>query len=365
MQPLLVDNLEKIDQKSWDALLTPSPLNTIYQTYRWHAASWQTYQKDKELFLIAVKENETLLGVAPFFKLREGKIKVLKFLSALRGDYADFIYPKENAGIFLSIFQFLSQHKNLWDEIILENIPQSSTTHQLLQKAGEVFKIPVSLINKELSFSLAFTKDPALTQAILHKDKILKSQAHFKKLSGYEVLHLHRQEEILPYLDQFFAQHIERWGQTKSPSLFLESRHREFYQNLLKELDTTNFLTFSVVKSQGKSIAFHYGFSYDKTFLWYKPTFDIHLAKFSPGSVLLKEVMDYAFFKGFHEFDFTIGPDPYKERFTNEVRENFTYRLFKTPLAYRMHTLKKGDSHFFKQVKKWLSPFLPRRGILL
>ena len=77
-------------------------------------------------------------------------------------------------------------------------------------------------------------------------------------------------------------------------------------------------------------IAFHFGFLYNKKFLWYKPSFDVRLAKHSPGEVLLKELLEYAYARGCEEFDFSIGEEPFKKRFANILRKNYSYKIFKS-----------------------------------
>jgi hypothetical protein len=90
------------------------------------------------------------------------------------------------------------------------------------------------------------------------------------------------------------------------------------------------WINFTVVKSEKRPIAFHFGFVFNKRFIWYKPSFDIDLFKYYPGEVLLKELLEYAVDKKYNEFDFTIGSDFFKKRFANKVRQNFSYKIFKT-----------------------------------
>ena len=71
----------------------------------------------------------------------------------------------------------------------------------------------------------------------------------------------------------------------------------------------------------GRAIAFHFGLSYRRRFLFGIPSFDIELQDHSPGEVLLRQLILAAIEEGATVFDFGPGEEAYKYRFaTSEVR---------------------------------------------
>ena len=102
---------------------------------------------------------------------------------------------------------------------------------------------------------------------------------------------------------------------TDHPSLFNDARQGLFFTKLTEAADATNWLRFTVVLFNDNPVAFHFGFTYNKSFLWYKPTFDISMAKQSPGEVLLKQLLTYAIDNGLTNFDFGLGNEAFKQRF--------------------------------------------------
>ena len=91
------------------------------------------------------------------------------------------------------------------------------------------------------------------------------------------------------------------------------------------------WLLFSMVEFNDQPIAFHYGFDYNDTVLWYKPSFDVEHASHSPGLVLLRYLIGYAIDQKRHELDFTIGDEPFKSRFTNSKRKTVSLKVFRNP----------------------------------
>ena len=165
--------------------------------------------------------------------------------------------------------------------------------------------------------------------------------------NGYDVLQLTKENEIIPFLESFFKQHMERRSLTSNPSSFAKKEVKDFYLNLSRHFSEPGGVIFTVIKSQGEPIAFHFGFAYNKKFLWYKPSFDVRLAKHSPGEVLLKELLEYAYSHHYEEFDFSIGEEPFKKRFANIVRKNLSFKIFKSSGPYYLNRMVTA----FKKIK--------------
>src|SRR5204863_2143955 len=108
---------------------------------------------------------------------------------------------------------------------------------------------------------------------------------------SFKVEHFQDGGEILPHLDEFFGQHLERWANTLSPSLFNDEVQLQFYRLITLGAANAGWLRFTRIEWKGRAIAFHFGFNYRGSFLWYKPTFAIDLARYSPGEVLLRQLL--------------------------------------------------------------------------
>ena len=75
-----------------------------------------------------------------------------------------------------------------------------------------------------------------------------------------------------------------------------------------------------------KIISAHVGYIYKNTFYHIMPTHDIKYSKFSPGNVLLKKMIEiYLDYKDINFFNFTIGNEVYKKKWSN--KNNYLYSL--------------------------------------
>ena len=96
---------------------------------------------------------------------------------------------------------------------------------------------------------------------------------------------------IVPEIDGFFAQHVERCTATPYESLFENERHRAFHRRLARQNADAGWLRFTRVDWDGAPIAYHFGMSFDGSFLWYKPSSKLSLARRSRGEVLLRQLV--------------------------------------------------------------------------
>ena len=105
-----------------------------------------------------------------------------------------------------------------------------------------------------------------------------------------------------------------------------------------------------MVLFNGAPLAFHFGFEYRRRFIWYKPAFDVRFAARSPGEVLLKFLLDDAIGKGLEEFDFTVGSEAFKYRFSNLSRSNDRIIVFRSASDYWIHRGRRGAKSILKKL---------------
>ena len=328
MQVRRLKDFAEIGRERWAALCSRSGTNTIFQTYEWHTAWWDAYGEASELYLLVVEDGPDLVGIAPLMLCREdGGRKVLAFIGDYRSDYLDSVYDADKPEVVHTLIAYLAGRRGDWDILNLKEIPEGSPTHRELAGAARQSGLYCVAIRKRQCPALVIKGNETKVDAIINKKKLKYYKRYFEEKPGYSVRHLAACDEIAPHLEGFFEQHITRWAETRTPSIFLEEKSKAFYRNLLSAMCDKGWVTFSVVESEGTPIAYHFGFVYRNVFVLYKPIYNPLLAKRSPGQVLLKELLTFAVARKLDEFDFTVGGEAYKRRFASEIRYNTTYRL--------------------------------------
>jgi CelD/BcsL family acetyltransferase involved in cellulose biosynthesis len=161
----------------------------------------------------------------------------------------------------------------------------------------------------------------------LGKKSIKRNRSKLGKLGKFSVEHFTDPVDIAPYLNAFFQQHIERWSSTDYPSLFNKPKNQAFYQELAK---TDIPVLFTVISVDKQAVAFHFGFISAGDLVWYKPAFDINMGSYSPGEVLLSELIEYVRAHQLTGLDFTRGNEAFKLRFCSEVNSNLNCEYYQS-----------------------------------
>ncbi len=89
---------------------------------------------------------------------------------------------------------------------------------------------------------------------------------------------------------------------------------------LFRELATRDALVVSTLTSGDELVAAHLGALYEGEFYYWLPAYDAQYSKYSPGSVLLEEMIRASHARGDVVFDFLEGNEPYKYFYANAVR---------------------------------------------
>jgi CelD/BcsL family acetyltransferase involved in cellulose biosynthesis len=254
--------------------------------------------------------------------------QVVRFLGDGRADYCDFLARENKPKALEAIFEALFASPERWDVIELNNIPSDSSTIELVRgicaRAGQ----HVLAYDQFTCRTLRIREHRDAALEIFNKAGLRRRQNYFQRNGTLRFFNVTGMA-VLPYLDQFFDQHVARWSSGKDPSLFLNECNRMFYRELAVDMAQKEWVLFSVVEFDGQPIAIHYGFDYNGSLLWYKPSFDVTYAKHSPGLVLLRYLIDYAIKQDRREFDFTIGDEAFKSRFTNHTRKTVSLKIIR------------------------------------
>lgn len=307
----------------WEELLKRASTRTVFQTHEWQRAWWESFGRGHLLLVLAQEEKPIVL--APLFGDEDGMVY---FIGSGGSDYLDFVGEVSDPEVLAEILAAAAASVPHFAGFRFYHVPSQSPTAQLLQAAADVLGFTWADEGSWVAPALEFPRFSAAAE----KKSLVYYENYLRRRASLDVLHLQDGEEILGHLDAFFAQHVARWSVTEHPSLFLQSRQRSFYRRLIRLAATTGWLRFTRITWDARPIAFHLGFSYGARYLMYKPTFDIELARRSPGQVLLRQLLLEAMAERAAIFDFGLGDEAYKRRFATRIDAVRTFGVFPRPV---------------------------------
>lgn len=312
-----------LDPAQWGRLLDASHPNTVFQTWHYQNAWWESFGRGRLMLLLAKRGADPVL-LAPLF----WDCGMVFLVGSGGSDYLGLVGRAEDCQALTAL---LGAAKELSPQFLgfrFYHIPDDSILPNLLRRAAGALGTVLYAEEDLLAPRLVFGSGPDSFEAAASRKSLVRHENRLRRTGRIELHHTHRFDEIRPWLQEFFEQHIGRWAATSCPSLFIDQRQRAFYERLAAAGAEAGWLRFTALLRNGKPVAFHYGFFYAGEFLWYKPSFDYALAAFSPGEVLLRHLIIAAAAERASVFDFGIGDEPFKRRFCNAVRTVRTWGLY-------------------------------------
>lgn len=307
----------------WNALLHRGGTDAVFLTWEYQRAWWNSFERTG-LLLLAAEQDGQVLAIAPFFA-EEGMVY---FVGSGGSDYLDFVGDIRAPEILDGLLLYARNIVPEFAGFRFFHVPDKSPACGLLRASA--LRLGLVLHEEDIQSAPAtqLGGDRAADFALTQKKSLLRHEAWFRRSGPLEVLHHSKADEIEPYLEEFFQQHIARWDATPYPSLFHDPRQRRFYRALTQSASPAGWLRFTRVESNGHPIAFHFGFAYRGTFMWYKPAFAIDFARHSPGEVLLRQLLLQAIRENADTFDFGLGEEPFKQRFATHAQTVRDFGLY-------------------------------------
>jgi CelD/BcsL family acetyltransferase involved in cellulose biosynthesis len=323
-----------LSREAWNKLVSQNETNTIFQTYEWFISWYDTFGDTNKLHLIVVYDDETPIGFAPLVQSKDRfKRKIIQLAGYNNADYLDFVTPVKKQAVINKIIDYLFESPDEWGLIFLNNIPTESSTCALIKDACRQYNFHYLEDNHIRCPYLQIHDRHDAINKLLSKYSNKRPYNYFRRQGNLEFRVL-PDGETASHLPAFFSQHIQRWSDTNTPSLFNDPRNKLFYKNLSTQLSATDWLHFSILELDKTPLAYHYGFDYEGKYYWYKPSYNVDYSSHSPGTLLIRYLMQSAVEHGRHELDFTIGNEAFKRRFTNKVRHNVNLDIFRHKRSY-------------------------------
>ncbi|HYC48360.1 MAG TPA: GNAT family N-acetyltransferase [Burkholderiales bacterium] len=296
---------------AWAEALRSAATRTVFQEKGWQQCWWDAYGRG-DLVIVVCRAPARPPVIAPLFI--DGGMAF--FVGSGGSDYLDFIGDAAAAGVLAAI---LGAVRERYPDLIgfrFYHVPDTSRTAEALRRAAQSLALVCHEEESLVAPALDLARGGA---AAVRKQSLVRHERYFRREGDLEVVHMRTAADIEPLLPAFFVQHVERWADTPTPSLFCDAVHRSFYERLARASDALDWIRFTLLRWNARPIAFHFGFSRDGAYLWYKPAFDRSLARRSPGEVLLRQLLLAAMEEDAHTFDFGIGDEGFKARFATRV----------------------------------------------
>jgi CelD/BcsL family acetyltransferase involved in cellulose biosynthesis len=333
-------------REEWNPLLQRSATNTLFLTWEWQKAWWDSFGLGKSLFLVAVRdESGGLVGIAPLFH-QESLVDPAASLPAISverpmtiaggalqrtvhlvggtevSDYLDIIAPigghREVCAALLDALEtrFLGETGFLWHFFDLRCLPATSPTVSSVAELARARGWQVQQAREDVCpvLDLPTTWDEYLATKLNKKQRHeLRRKMHRAEESAQVDWHWVTADGFEAGLGIFFQLHK---ASHPDKDAFMDEQMQGFFRAVARAALDQGWLRLSILRFNGQPVASYLCFDYGEDRLVYNSGFDLSAyADLGPGIVAVGYLIDDAIQHGLKRFDFLQGNERYKYEF--------------------------------------------------
>jgi CelD/BcsL family acetyltransferase involved in cellulose biosynthesis len=331
-------------EKEWNSLLACSSSNSITLTHQWLSTWWDVFSDSRELFILLVRDERELIGIAPLLRRTVQhygllEYRRLEFLASgedeadeICSEYLDFILRRGREREALeAIMRQIGEEEREWDEMLLTDVRGESESLAHLSSLCGLIGIKEHLVRNQTSIYVPLTDSWETFVKALGAGFRKKIERDRKAMaaSGRELRIIESEEGFDEQFDILVKLHQARWTARGEPGVFASQKFTRFHRLLAPKLLSKGWLKLFVLMLGGEPVAALYAFTYNNSMQHYQGGF-ITCGNLiaSPGMLVQSYAMEKAIEMGLSEYDFLKGDvGSYKSKWGSRVRTVVQMRL--------------------------------------
>lgn len=140
-------------------------------------------------------------------------------------------------------------------------------------------------------------------------------------------------EDLDRLLEEVFRIEGSGWKSEQGTAMASRPETRTFYTDVAHWAAERDALRLAFLRLDGRPLAVQYLLEDGGTFYLLKGGYDIDLRKYAPGTLLIEEVLSYAFEKGLDSFEFLGFDEPFKRQWTDQAKDRVLFQAFAPSVA--------------------------------
>jgi CelD/BcsL family acetyltransferase involved in cellulose biosynthesis len=295
---------------SWQDLHRRVRWDSVFVLPCWLATWWQEFGAGAELYLCAVRQEGTVIGVAPL--LVEGE--EASFIgSADVCDYLDFVVAPGREQDFLGILLENLREKGIC-RLDLSSLRPDSIAATSLVALAEKRGHEVSCKQEDVSFDLDLPSSWDEYLAMLSTKQRHEVRRKLRRLqqAGDVGYHLVDDSKAVPRILDTFLRLFRK--SSKDKAAFMTPRMESFFTSLAATMGEAGLLNFGVLEFNGSPVAALMYFDYRDGVYLYNSGYDPQYGSLSVGLLSKVLCIKDSIERGKKRFDFLKGREAYKYR---------------------------------------------------
>ena len=311
MKIKLFFELNETIKNDWISLESNN-LNLLpFHQYEWIEQFYEInkFKKNLKFLFISVYKNEKAVLIFPFI-VKKNLIRCIEYLGFPFNDINAPLYNYRSKltdqEVSLIKKTILKKLKNYGDIVLFKNQPE----YILSEKNKFIFN--QFLINKHTCYRIKNNKE-FLSNLLNHKfyKTLNYNQKKLNKILFKEVIN---ENEITETFNFFYKNKFQQLEKTNKKNYLKNVLNKDFVKKnfFSKKINKKIY----VLKNDENILSMFFVYKTGKNIFYIYPTYNPIFSKYSPGNLALKIFFE-KFNNEFEYFDFTVGEETYKEKWSN------------------------------------------------
>ncbi|MCC5941175.1 MAG: GNAT family N-acetyltransferase [Balneolaceae bacterium] len=347
------DNLET----EWN-LLCEQTNSHVFQTFDWNRTWWKYFGDYGKLQIFVLYDEDKIAGIAPLFSDRYPLFGITSY-TTLRligsnvgktrdgpllgtnaySDYLQFLILDKYIVSFYEHLMVFIKNEVLFDSMILEEIPERSSTLALLKEDFSSSGLKIEI--KNASKTTRITSEESGWRGYLKKlsgnerKNVQKSLRKIERTEDnvFRIEMIDRSENFELHLNQLIELHQDQWNREGFPGTFSQKSMKNFFLETCKKLQSKDSIRiYALLPAEASEIASSVAMGiviiYNNQMYLQHGGMDMTspLIHIGPGKILNAAIIREAVQANF-TFDFLRGNEVYKKRLANKINQNSTIEI--------------------------------------
>lgn len=314
---------------AWRELDDASTSN-VFLTYEWVDSWWRVYGEGHEPYLIVVRDRDgSTVGIAPLVRSVSrawgiARVTSLRFMGHNVSDRLGFVSRQGlERQVAAAVTQHLDRHRGDWSVLELVNLVEGSAELDVLSRWFAHRDVLLREPGQACPFLPLEGRWDTYLQSLAKKFRtdLRRGRRRFTEELDGRMLTCANPSEVRAALTFLFHHNTGRFsGGQHTVSAFSDLRIQEFNLTVAPRLLERGRLVCHRLDVDGATVAVKYNFRHGGTTWSYNAAFDARWSAYGLGKVLLTYAIEHAYEAGDREYDFLLGDEAYKQRWTPHAR---------------------------------------------
>ena len=331
----IVDTVDGFDslEAAWNDLANITP-TSFFSSFDYVRTAWHHFHGDKDrLFILILSEADTILGIAPFYIANRRSwgipCRIIKFIASWEGDRPQILCSCSTRDAWSAILNHLQREFTDWEILDLMEQPVNKATgsgEHFHPRVGWYWESQPDAVDYYISLKGSWDEYWSNLKPKTRNNWRRQNRRLSAVVGGYAVERIVGPLKTREALDRFVALEHASWKAGTKIGVAKDDRHHNFYKDLVDRLAEKEQVMFHFLKIGQDDSAGIFSFVHNKVIYLRSSAYLPAYAEYSPGIIVLAEVIREGFLRPINEIDMlglkeNNSSNKYKENWATGNRE--------------------------------------------